>query len=345
MISLCLVGSSPERPPGFGGSSDGGTDAAAAWTDQFQTQMQEVFEHLMANSGNAAFAPPDLSDETDEDYEVIDANGDRVADAESQEGAEVPEEAPSASESASASAEAAQPDLSGMPELPAMFDGLLSGKLGELAKEIAGETSAHLASDLMQDADDLSSPKDMLQHLLSRPDKMMNIMKNVTSKLDQKMKEGDVDHAALASEAANILGKINTMPGMDNLQKMMQQMTGSAAAFGGKSKSTGQSTPRDFQQQQQQSSQQGQGELSKNEVRRRMKQLQMLERLRKKELQKQEDAAVTAIDTATATMSAPPLSDEELFRVFRSGSASEGAAAVAHTSKRGSGKTDKRVKK
>lgn len=208
------------------------------------------------------------------------------------------------SESASASASASELDADTEPEeKPQLhsenpFAEILNGKLGDLAREIANESAQDFESSLFGDLDvsSVKDPQDMIQHLFKNPDKMMNIMKNVTSKLDSKLKTDEINQSDLMHEATNILGKINSLPGFENLNHMMQSMTGMNPMHRHQRPSNPASQP-----------------TNDVETRKRLKQLQMLERLRRK----QEKVAVEQQDQLMRT---PALSDEELINIFNSGS-------------------------
>ena len=63
------------------------------------------------------------------------------------------------------------------------ISGLLDGKLGRLAHEIAAET----AEELNVDMEGATNVGEVFQKLFKNPGKLMNMVKNVGSKLDQKV--------------------------------------------------------------------------------------------------------------------------------------------------------------
>ena len=105
-------------------------------------------------------------------------------------------------------------------EIHSHISGMLNGKLGELAKEIAEET----ANELNLDMENVTDAKDVFQKLLKNPGKMMNLVKNIGGKLDTKIKSGEIKESELISEASDIINKMKTMPGMQNVQQMLSQM-------------------------------------------------------------------------------------------------------------------------
>jgi hypothetical protein len=52
----------------------------------------------------------------------------------------------------------------------------------------------------------------------------MGLVKNVGSKLDTKMKSGDVKESDLLAEASEMMKKMKDMPGMGDIQNMMSKM-------------------------------------------------------------------------------------------------------------------------
>jgi len=98
--------------------------------------------------------------------------------------------------------------------------GMMGGKLGDLAREIAEET----AQDLNMDMEGVTDVKDVFQKLFSNPGKLMGMVKNVSEKLDLKMKSGEINQNELMTEASEMLNKMKNMPGMGNIQEMLGKM-------------------------------------------------------------------------------------------------------------------------
>jgi hypothetical protein len=121
-----------------------------------------------------------------------------------------------------------------MPDVEQLHDhitGMLDGKLGQLAREIAEET----ASNLDIDFNDATDMKDVFQTLMKNPTKLMGLVKTVGSKLDTKMKSGELKESELIAEASDIMNKMKNMPGMDNIQSMLSKMgMGNLGGLGGK---------------------------------------------------------------------------------------------------------------
>ena len=117
-------------------------------------------------------------------------------------------------------------DVSGVDHLPNPEDiqdhinGLLDGKLGKLAKEIAAET----ADELNFDAENASSVDDVFKNLFKDPSKLMGLVKNVGGKLDNKIKSGEIKESEIMQEASDLLTKMKDMPGMGDIQSMLKKM-------------------------------------------------------------------------------------------------------------------------
>lgn len=113
-----------------------------------------------------------------------------------------------------------------MEDLPKAEDihdhitGMLDGKLGKLAKEIAEET----AESLNLDMDNNSNMNDIFSNLIKNPTKLMGLVKTVGDKLDSKIKSGDLKESELISEATDLMNKMKNMPGMGNIQSMLNKM-------------------------------------------------------------------------------------------------------------------------
>ena len=100
------------------------------------------------------------------------------------------------------------------------INGMMGGKLGKLAMELAEET----ANDLNLDLNETKDAKDVFQKLFKNPGKMMGMVKNIGNKIDQKIKSGEIKESELMSEGMDLLSKMQSMPGMGDMQKMFSQM-------------------------------------------------------------------------------------------------------------------------
>lgn len=114
-------------------------------------------------------------------------------------------------------------NMENMPNADEIHDhitGMLDGKLGKLAKEIAEETAANFNMD-MENATDMN---DVLNKLIKNPTKLMGLVKNVGDKLDTRIKSGEIKESELIAEATEIMNRMKNMPGMGNIQSMLSKM-------------------------------------------------------------------------------------------------------------------------
>jgi hypothetical protein len=167
------------------------------------------------------------------------------------------------------------PDASSIHE---HLSGILNGKIGKLAKEIAEETAADLNLDMANE----TSMKGVFQQLLKNPGKLSGIIKTVGSKLDSKLKSGELKESEIMQEASELMSKMKNMPGMNNLASMLSKMGMNVpGGMGGGAKVNFGAM---------------QSQLNRN-----MKQAQMRERLLKKVQEKQQAAAAAAASTSLPT--------------------------------------------
>ena len=136
------------------------------------------------------------------------------------------------------------PDISGIDtssipnpdDLNDHIKNLFGGKIGSLAKELAEE----LSEDVMEmfggkEADEeLKSTQDILKKIMRNPAKMMELLKTVSSKIDKKMKSGEISQTEIMKEAGDIMGKMKEMGGGKEFQEMMRNMTKGMAGKGAK---------------------------------------------------------------------------------------------------------------
>ena len=100
--------------------------------------------------------------------------------------------------------------------------GMLDGKLGKLAKEIAEETAENLDIDM----ENTSDMKDVFNNLIKNPNKLMGLVKSVGEKLDTRIKSGELKESELIAEATELMNQMKNMPGMDGIQSMLGKMGG-----------------------------------------------------------------------------------------------------------------------
>ena len=121
------------------------------------------------------------------------------------------------------------PDISKLQEhLKTLFD----GKIGKLAKEMAEEISEEFSDLLGKDAADIHNPQDVIKQLMKDPKKLMEMMKTVGSKLDNKMKSGEISKEELMKEASEMMNKMKEMGGNDQFNEMFKNMAKNMGAMG-----------------------------------------------------------------------------------------------------------------
>ena len=173
------------------------------------------------------------------------------------------------------------------------INSMMGGKLGKLAMELAEDT----AKDLNIDMENTGDAKDVFQNLFKNPGKMMNMVKTIGSKIDEKIKSGELKESELMEEGMELLNKMKDMPGMGDMQKMFSQMGIPGLGKGAKINMGAM-----------------EAQLNKN-----MKNAKMKERFRAKV--EANAKAKEQSQTAFCNMSdAPPaVSDEELLKIFSTG--------------------------
>jgi hypothetical protein len=127
-------------------------------------------------------------------------------------------------------------DNSSMPNPDDLNDHLKSlfgGKIGTLAKELAEELSDDVMQMFGQEGEEIKSTQDVLKKIMRNPKKMMDLLKTVSSKLDTKMKDGDISQADIMKEAGDLMGKMKDMGGGKEFQDMMRNMTKGMAGMSG----------------------------------------------------------------------------------------------------------------
>lgn len=160
---------------------------------------------------------------------------------------------------------------------------LFEGKIGSLAKEMAEEISGEFGDILGEDVKDIKSTQDVLKKLMQNPKKIMDLMKTVGSKLDQKMKSGEISRDEIMKEAGDLFGKMKDMGGQDQFNDMFRNLAkgmGGLGGLGGLGKNT---------------------KIDTNAMNRMSKLHEQRERMRNKVQQKQAAAAMAAAANAAAS--------------------------------------------
>jgi len=161
--------------------------------DELKNKLQETFENMQ---------------------NLFDANTNTDTNAET-EGAD-----PNADPNADPSSKINMDNMPSPEQIHDHINSMMGGKLGKLAMELAEET----ANDLNLDLDETKDAKDVFQKLFKNPGKMMGMVKNIGNKIDEKIKSGEIKESELMSEGMDLLNKMQSMPGMGDMQKMFSQM-------------------------------------------------------------------------------------------------------------------------
>ena len=207
---------------------------------------------------------------------------------------------------------------------------ILNGKIGKLAKEIAEETSKDVDFEMEFGGENGENMdfKNVFQKMFKNPGKLMSLVKNVGSKLDQKFKSGEIKESELMQEASDLLSKMKGMPGMNNLADMLNKM-GMGGMMGGMGGGGGKSKVNIGAMQ--------------SHLQRNMKVSQMKERMQQKlKLQQQQRDAALAAATAAAAAAPPVNNPVKTPQVFSTGEVVERTPIEASPSL---SKSDKKKKK
>jgi|688.fasta_scaffold324609_1 hypothetical protein len=167
--------------------------------DEFKSKLEETINQMQTLFGENNTDPPEDADNNDGES---DTNSDK------------------SSKKGEKTSGINLEDLPNPADIQNHVNNMMNSNLGKLAREIAEET----ASELNIDMENATSINDVFKNLMSNPSKIMGLVKNVGSKLDAKMKSGDVKESDLLAEASEMMKKMKDMPGMGDIQSMMSKM-------------------------------------------------------------------------------------------------------------------------
>ena len=114
---------------------------------------------------------------------------------------------------------AAFENLPNMENLQSHLKQLFDGKIGKLAKELAEEVADEF-KDVV--GGDNENPQNMIKNLMKNPNKIKNLMKTVSGRLDEKMKSGEISKDELMKEAGQFLNEIKKTSGDAGVNEMLQ---------------------------------------------------------------------------------------------------------------------------
>jgi hypothetical protein len=100
---------------------------------------------------------------------------------------------------------------------------LFDGKIGNLAKELAEEMSGEVM-DMFEDGSEATNTTDVLKKMMRNPKKIMDLVKKIGTKLDDKMKSGSISQEELMKEAGEMMKKMKGMGNGKEFQDMMKNM-------------------------------------------------------------------------------------------------------------------------
>ena len=116
-------------------------------------------------------------------------------------------------------------------EMHEHLKGMFDGKIGKLAKEMAEEISNDI-NGMFGDDTEIKTTQDVFKKLLKNPKKMMDLVKFVGNKLNDKMKNGELSQDDIMKEAGDIIGKMKGMGGGDEMQEFLKNMAKNMGGMG-----------------------------------------------------------------------------------------------------------------
>lgn len=117
------------------------------------------------------------------------------------------------------------PDI--MPSVDEIHDhikGLFDGKIGSLAKEMAEELSGDVMNMFDDGTGEITSTGDILKKMMRNPKKIMELVKKISVKLEDKLKNGKISQEEIMKEAGELMSKMKGMGNGKEFQDMMQNM-------------------------------------------------------------------------------------------------------------------------
>ena len=116
--------------------------------------------------------------------------------------------------------------MAGMPDLSKIqehLQALFAGKIGRLAQELAEEVSGEFKH-LLGGTENMSNPQEVIKELMKNPAKISKLMKTVSTRLDEKMKSGEISREEIMKEASEMMSKMNAEGGGEGLAEMFKTM-------------------------------------------------------------------------------------------------------------------------
>jgi hypothetical protein len=102
--------------------------------------------------------------------------------------------------------------------------GLFDGKIGKLAKELAEELSGDVMNMFDDGTGEATTTADIMKQMMKNPKKIMELVKKIGTKLDDKMKSGDVSQEEIMKEVGEMMTKMKGSGQGKDFEKMMKTM-------------------------------------------------------------------------------------------------------------------------
>jgi len=123
-----------------------------------------------------------------------------------------------------------QEENMGEGEIPSADDlhnhikGLFDGKIGKLAKELADELSGDVMNMFDDGSGDATNTADIMKKMMRNPKKIMDLVKKIGSKLDDKMKDGSISQEEIMKEVSEMMTKMKGSGNGKEFESMMKGM-------------------------------------------------------------------------------------------------------------------------
>jgi hypothetical protein len=161
---------------------------------------------------------------------------------------------------------------------------MMGGKIGSLAKEIALETS-----------NGSENPEEFMKDLMNNPSNIMNLVKNIGTKLQDKMKSDDFNEGEMMQEASDIMKQMNDLPG---LKEMMGKMN-----MPGKMNMGSMMNKMDQMSKEEKTKQRMRDKMEKRQMEKKIEQEVIQKLMNNKELEKNEDGMFVFKDDTSIKIS------------------------------------------
>jgi hypothetical protein len=121
-------------------------------------------------------------------------------------------------------AEGAEAEIPSADDLHNHIKGLFDGKIGKLAKELADELSGDVMNMFDDGSGDATNTADIMKKMMRNPKKIMDLVKKIGSKLDDKMKDGSISQEEIMKEVSEMMTKMKGSGNGKEFESMMKGM-------------------------------------------------------------------------------------------------------------------------